>query len=239
MGVPRINASWTALSKADFLLWQTAPYVRKTTPKLFKFNGPGYKVDALIPFGDNLLRAYQIEQVIQLVLASPLRDRLLEDDALNTYEKANLTYPRPGFVIDDGLPTGVRPVTEFNEESFVELGNGEPIFKVEVDPNTLTATINDSTVDTFTYANNLTSDITLAPGFVVRLQGNIGVSTFTFYINFTANPKVDWRGTLARLERTTWRWEDPDLRDIAEQDPLWTNRIAAYAVSAIEDNLDA
>ena len=239
MGVPRINAAWTALSKADFLLWESAPYVRKTTTRLFKFNGPGYKVDALIPFGDNLLRSYHIEEVLKLVLASPLRDRLLDGDSLNTYEKTNLAYPDPGAYTGKGLPTGVRVISEYTEDSFVEAGNGDVQFKVLVNPGSGTATINDSATDTFTFANNLTSNITLAPGFVVRLQGPIGATPFTFYHNFVANPKVDWRNMLSRLQKTAWRWEDPELRKIAEQDPLGTNKTAAYAVSAIEDNLDA
>lgn len=240
MGVPRINAAWTALSKADFLLWQTAPYVRRTTPKLFKFNGPGYKVDALVPFGDNLLRSFQIEQLIQLVLRSCLRERLLEGDALNTYEKANLEYPLPGTYWNaDDLPATTRLNAFSTPQSFLQAGKGDITFNCTVDPGALTCTVDNTRVETFTYANNLTSRIELLPGFEIQFKGDIGGSPFTFLVNFVTDPAVNWRETLARAQNVSWRWNDPELREIAEQDPLWTNKLAAYVVSAIEDNLDA
>jgi hypothetical protein len=236
-----INVAWTILSKADIYMWETAPYVRRTTPPVFAIGdgGPTYKIDVLIPFGDNLLRAYHIEELIQLVLKSPLRDRLLALDPVNTYEKANLEYPVPGDYVGEVVPEGVRVVSNIARDAFTNLGNGSPIFKCAVDPVGGTVTVDDNLIIAFTAANNLTSEIEIAPGFVIQFQGPLGVTPFTFSINFVTDPRVDWRATLNRARMTPWNWQDIDLRNIAEQDPLWTNQLSAYVMAAIEDNMDA
>jgi hypothetical protein len=226
---------WSVLSKDDFTLWEAAPYARHITGSVLKTDGPLYKLSALVPFGDNLLRAHQIEQLVQQVRRSSLADRLLELDPLNTYDLDNLQYPSPGQTHSE-LPDGVTVRTVYDESAFVDLGQGSPHFSCSVNPVAGTITVNGTTSD-FTATNNLSSPVELGPGFTMYMKGDLGVTNFEFLIILNANPKTDWKGTLDRVTATSWRWEDPELKDIAEQDPLWTNRLAAYVVSAVEDNL--
>jgi len=237
MAIPLLNKYWTVLSKADIYLWQTAPYVRKTTPQLFREGPDEYKIDALIPFGDNLLRSFQIEELIQLVLMSPFAQRLLDLDPLNSYSKARLEYPVPGVHHSAGLPTGVRLLSSTTDNAFIEYGNGDISFECTVTPGAGTITVDNGPAISFTSGNNLTSAIVIKPGFVIQLQGNIGASPFTFTVNFVSKLSIDWAGILRRVQLTKWEWRDSDLKNTAEEDPVWTRVLAAYVVDAVESNL--
>lgn len=236
MGKLMINLAWSALTRGDFTLWETAPYARRTTTSILKFDGPAYKLSALVPYGDNLLRAHLIEQLVQLVLGSSLRDRLLELDSLNTYEKVNLIYPVPGQYVGS-LPSGVSLTSVYEDSVFYDQGSGDLKYEITIDPTSLEVVVDGGNPVDYSSNNNLTSPIEIVPGLSIRLKGDLGVTPFTFLVNYVADPSVAWREVLARVKRTNWGWEDTELRDIAEQDPLWTNQLSAYVVSAVEDNL--
>ena len=220
-----INTIWTALAKGDNV---SGAYTRKVSPVAYQQN-LAYEavIDLLIPASGDLWRFFQIEQVTQLILRSDLRTRALALDVLNTYEKAQLTYPTPG--VSDNAPVSITYQDTGVDETF-------RFAECRVDP--VASTINvDDTVSSYALTNGLTSHITITSGLTMRMRGTFPVVPFYFAIVYTPRLVPDWSGLLTSLEGAELLWDDADLRTIWKEDFLWLNRISAVALSAVENSL--
>ena len=192
-------------------------------------------LDVLVPFQDNLLRAYYSEELIKLILKSPFRDRLLEFDPLNTYEKTDLVFPEPGEAITFlEEPTPMTIHTAADEEVLLQDGRGSVALDCSADPVTEVLTHNFGTED-FTVTNGLSSHIVLLPGLTIRLQSDFATADpYVFKYTYSIRPRVDWIDMLRKAGDVDRIWADPELKNIWDKDPLWTNRLAAFAVSTVE-----
>jgi hypothetical protein len=226
-----INIIWSILAQGED--YDPITMSRKASFRLFL---PTTKyldtLNILVPYKDQYLRSFQVEQVTKLIFRSVLRDRAAAYDPVNSYEKSTLAFPEPGDFHSD-LPTGVRIKFLTSQDTLAEVG--QVIYNCTVDPvgGTFTTAAG---VRTFTVTNNLSSVITIENGFKLRLQGDLGVVPFSFDIWYVANPQVNWPGILAALSRETHVWMDDELKKTYDEDPFWINKIAAVALHAVENS---
>jgi hypothetical protein len=227
-----INLAWSLLNKGDYND-NTTDTTRRTTRHVYQRDERFEPIlDILVPYPDMLLRGFQIESLVQLIRKSDLAERLREFDQVNTYSSP-LTLPQPGNVVSAGLPAGLRIQFRDSLSSFQDAKEGRFIANCTVDPNT-GSFVSQYGATSFTVNNNLSSLITVRPGFDLRFQGPIGVAPFQFDIEYIANPRIDWVALLAQVDGKRYSWDDADLRDIYLNDPLWVNRLAALTMSVVE-----
>lgn len=227
----KLNKIWAILSKGDVITAQD--YARRVDADIYNTSSPVEDViDMLVPYSDTLLRSHYIEQLTQLVLMSSVRERALNFDPLNTYEKAKLVNPTPGETTDLEDPTVVFLTQEGAHET-----QGQGILDVTctVDPVSSTfTTIYDSS--TFTVTNNLTSPLIILDGFVIRLSGDLPASTFSFNVRYVADPNVDWERITEITLRRSYTWTDPSLKEIWDTSPVWVDRLGALILSTVEQS---
>lgn len=215
-----INRIWTILNRG---ITPTSPYSRKLTPNLYTAEWPNQQaLDILVPFSMPVLeRHFRIEQLVQGVLKSSVAERARAFDVLNTYEKAEITYPEAGF-FDDSIYEGFY------------IGDEGESFSIycELDPAALTFTV-DGIVQSFTITNNLTSALQLSADAQVRFRGPFsGLDRFT--ISYTPFLKVPWQSLLQQLDIVDMVWSDKDLRTVWLEDYFWLNRISAVVLMVAE-----
>ena len=214
-----INRIWTILNRGTK---PTSPYGRKTAPYLFNASWPNQRaLDILVPLnGPVLERHFRIEQLVQGVLRSAVREAALELDLLNTYEQATITYPEVGFHHDS-------PYTPFFSEGADE---GESFsVQCELNPGALTFTV-DGTAQAVTITSDLTNLLELPNESQVRFRGPFsGAAIFT--IAYTPRLKVPWMNLLHRLEDIEILWPNNALRDVWMHDYLWLNRVSAVVMA--------
>lgn len=190
-------------------------------------------LNVLVPYKDQILRSFQVEQLVRLLLASTLRGRALALDPINTYEKSTLMFPEPGS-LNTALPGTSRLVHMTSPSAFEDYGNGQVVFSCAVNPAAGTFTSVDG-VQSFTVSNNLSSIITVTGGFQIRFQGALGGAPFTFDLAYTADPTMRWMRLLANIKAMEHIWLDEDLRNIYVEDVYWQNQIAAVIMNSVEN----
>ena len=222
---PRLNIYWTVLAQGKP---SGLSYVRRITPAWFA-SQPAWApvLDALTQTPDDIARCFQIEQLVQLVLHSNQRERLLAFDGLNSYEKARLSFPAPGFVTNC-------PLTSFFQ------GTGAiPGFEFACTLNTITQRFTTPAgVFSYTVSNNLSSPLPLAPGATLRVQGPFLEPAYQFTASYSAVLRVDWPALMTRLQALKVPWADTGLRDIWATDPSWVQELAALIVDLVENNAE-
>jgi hypothetical protein len=189
-------------------------------------------IDLLVPFGDNLFRSFRIEQLTQLLLRSDLRDRALESDPINTYEKAVIDFPGPAqFATDAPMD-----IVFINNPAIIrQAEEGTTTVNCEVDPVAKTLTT-EFGVQSFTHADNLTSSIPIIPGRDIRLQGPLPALTFTFILSYVNPVGTDWPRLVQRVDSGNYQFQDAELRRIFQEDINWVNRVSAIVLLAVENS---
>jgi len=227
-----LNLIWSLLMKGDYNQ-DTSDTVRRVTRNVYLTN-PKYEpiIDMLVPYSDQLLRGFQIESLIQLVLNSDLLERAQTFDPINTYDNP-LLFPTPGNYVSAGLPPDVRIKFTNASTAFKRAGTGRFTANCSVDPSTGSFT-SQFGATSFTVTNNLSSSITVRPGFDIRFQGPLGVVPFQVNIEYVVSPRMDLVGLLLVVDGRKYPWDSPELRDIYLTDPLWVNRMAALTMSVVE-----
>jgi hypothetical protein len=224
-----MNIAWSILAKGRHL---NGEFTRRVDSSFYRADDEHSRViDILVPYRDNLFTAYRIEQLIQLLLVSDLKDRLLEFDPVNLYQTATLSFP-PASATNTTSPVDVLYFNEVAEET-----EGLQDVVVDIDPILFEATIN-SIVIPFSYTNSLSSLIEVLQGREIRLHGVLPALPFSFVIHYVGTVHVDWRALLDRIALRRFVFEDPDLRKMFEEDVNWINRIAALTMSTLEGSRD-
>jgi len=173
---------------------------------------------------------FHIEQYVQLILKSVLRSEALDLDPVNTYEKAALTYPPPGFV--SSSPDPLETIYNSAENPTVSF-----IHNVTVNSVGPAIAFDGGTPVSFTHSNNLSSIIILPENTTIRLSGPLPVGLTDFTIQNNAILSVDWLEIMKRLERLPKiPWTSPDLRKVWKDDLFWANRLSSVLVSTIVNN---
>jgi len=220
------------------MIWSVLAKGRPISDSRF---GRGITVDAyagvedpalpvLVPYTDELLRAYHIEEVTGLVLRSMVREQALAVDPVNTYEKTVLRWP-PAAVQTQNLVSGMQ--THFTEDVDILRQNGNGMFHFDciVDPSGTFRSVYG--VCSFTITNGLSTPIPILPGLTLQLFGVWPVIPFTFQVFVVLPVVVDWSGIMARLETLRISWSDPALKSIWTSDPVWPNRMAAMVLDTV------
>lgn len=220
----RLNIYWTVLAQGTV---PNMSYVRRISPVWYAPKPEWLAVaEALIITSDDVKKYFQIEQLVQLVLHSNQRGRLMSFDSLNSYEKTALQFPAEGFGTNCVLPV-----------FFQNTGENDISFDMDCTLNTIAQQFTTPAgVFPYTVSNNLSSPLPLAPGKTMRVQGPFPVATYQFRAAFVASLRVDWPVLLARLMLLKLPWSDNGLRDIWAADPSWVQRLAALIVNLVESN---
>jgi hypothetical protein len=186
----------------------------------------------LVPYGDELLRIFQIEQLTQLVLKSDMRQRLLEFDPVNLYTRAPLVFPTPGASNTDAPVS----ITHFEDKQVTKNEQqGLQIVEITVNPASLTLVSDPTGIVSFSYTNLLSNEIEILPGRSIRMQGPLPASPFTFCIEYIGTPAVDWPALIHRVDNRDYEWTDATLREFFQQDINWVNRVSAVVLLAVEN----
>lgn len=221
----RLNQYWAVLRQGHA---PATPYSRNYHKEAYRRNERYDKVMAtLVPSLEGVDSLFQIEQLVQQVLLTPLKDRLLDLDVLNTYQKSMLSFPEPGF--DDTWPGDLFFFDDQSDDRYFD-------FECELDTTTNTFTTPMGSA-AYSVSNNLTSHLILVPGKTIRLKGPFTAPLYVFRVVFQPKLSVNWPQLIQQLETLDLPWEDADLRRIWKDDFSWVNRLAAVTVSTVEANV--
>lgn len=225
-----INTIWSVLSKGRPI---ADPRIsRGITIEAYDATKGGQDpvLPVLVPYADQLLRAYHIEEFTGVVLRSVVRDQALTVDPVNTYEKTQLQWPAAGVRTQD-LVSGLQ--SQFTEDTEVlrQNGTGTFDFGCVVDPaGTFRSPYG---VCSFTITNGLSTPIPILPGLSLQLFGTWPLTSFMFQVFVVLPVLVDWSGILTRIGSLQIQWLDPTLKSIWVTDPVWSNRVAAVALNTV------
>lgn len=196
---------------------------------------PNSMLEALMPLSrrDDLYRAKYAEEFVQLILRSRLRDRFLAWDPHNAYETATLQFPGLGdsyreiTVGDLVVYTSADPLvlqrTEF----------GSRTFNLSIDTALQQVNFSGGSVS-YTLTNGLSSHIVLIPGLTIRLRFNTTIPVHNVVYTYSSGVLIDWVSLWDRVSKSEVTWSSPVLKDHWENNVLWTERLAAFILSTLE-----
>lgn len=230
-----INRAWSILSKGSEYSDPTAS--RKVSKNAYR----GVPVnaipmlDVLCPFSDDILRAHRVEGLVDLMLRSPFADKVREMDPINTYDKATISMPASAVHVEiTAQPTDLRLFLFSDDDAFLAEGSAYASIDCVVNGPDGTVTTNRG-VSSFTTTDGLSSYVEIYPGIRVRMQSDFSSGTpYEFTVTKTVSPTTDWADLLEKVSAVNAVWSDPDLEDTWRNDPVWSNRLAAFTVSAVE-----
>lgn len=230
-----INRAWSILSKG--VSYGDPSYSRKVYREAYSnSNADGVRMlQAICPYTDDLLRAGRSNDILGLVLKSPFSARVLEWDPVNTYDKSSLSFPSTGSSVSvTAAPTDLRIFVFTDSDEFLAEGRGSVTLSCDVDGTgkTISSDFSDSA---FSSTGGLSSYITIYPGIRIRMQSDFSSgSPYSFQVSYVSTPYSDWGSILETAVNCSPVWADKDLENTWREDPLWSNRLAAFAVSATE-----
>jgi hypothetical protein len=226
-----LNKIWSILAKGKILT--PSAYNRKVNPDIYSRNQAVEGViNTLVPYIDNLYRPVHIEECVQLLLMSDLRDRALAFDPINTYEKTKMLYPTPGEF--DNLSPSARIRYFTDPGALLALGTGDIQIDCTYDGTGLDITTKDG-VFPFIISNNQSSVVELKEGLKFRMYGPFSAGTSSFSITYVDSPRIEWGTILTNLEALgSLSWQDSELRQVWDTDINWINRVAAVILNAVE-----
>jgi hypothetical protein len=228
----------TGINKAWSILFRGFPggnpaYSRHVDPAVFKDSTP--MLDALVPpgIGDTLYRSRQADELIGVLSRSSLRGRFLSWDVSNTYEKAVLVAPPSGETYRETTAGTVTIFTQAVDDDLAAEGISHKTFLITID--TVSEELSfDTTTLPYTMTNGLSSHIVLCPGLTIRLRFPTMLSTHQVVYEYALCVNMDWESLLNRIEIVDTAWGDTDLHTIWSSHWLWTERLAAYLLNALE-----
>jgi hypothetical protein len=219
-----LNIAWSVLVRGRP---NSLAQCRRVTPAVYKEDAAWLSVlNTLAPDYRTVAGFFRIEQLVQLVLRSRLRERLLAFDPVNTYEKATLTFPPPGFAHNCPLPL-----------TFLDRGSPEVSFAYTclLIPSMLQWSTPEGET-TYTVTEGLTSALPLSYDKALRLRGPFGEVEYRFDVAYTPRLEVDWTALKTNLQARPIPWQDAALEAIWRDDFSWVEQLAAVIQAVIEAN---
>lgn len=228
----KLNRTWGILAKERESA--SLAYYRKFSENVYSSDRTLDRIlDILVPYADydDLGRGHRINSLINVLLRSTLRDRTLDFDALNTYEKAKLSFPEQGLVeADFGIS--------------INLGTFDPNFGVfRVWGSAVAGVVsyadssnNAGTPDqNYVITNSLSNKILILenePHFNFQFTEDPNGS-FSFTV--IGSPHMDYSGILKAMELIHIEQHmDKELRDIFTKEDNWVDRLAAVITHVVE-----
>lgn len=219
-----LNVTWSVLMRGQP---NGLPQCRRVTPGAYKADIAWTRaLNTLAPGYQTLSGLFRIEQLVQLVLKSSLRERLLAFDPVNTYEKAALAWPVPGLAHNCPLPLF------FNDSGRTDVAFA---YTCTLLPGTLQWSTPEAAV-TYTVTDGLTSFLPLSYDKVLRLRGPFIAPVYQFDVSYTPKLTMDWALLLAQLQACAIPWRDSELRAIWQDDFSWAEKLAAATQEIVEAN---
>ena len=235
--LPQVSTA-TGTNKAWSILFRGFPgdnpaYSRYVDPAVFEKSTP--MLDAVAPpgIGDTLYRARQADELIGVLLRSSLRARFLAWDVSNTYEKATLVPPPPGATYRETTAGTVTIFTQAEDTDLAAKGVAHKTFLITIDTAAEELSF-DTTTLPYTMTNGLSSHLVLCPGLTIRLRFPTMLATHQVIYEYALRVNMDWESLLARIETIDTEWGDTGLNAIWSTHWLWTERLAAYLLNALE-----
>ena len=229
----KLNRTWGILAKEQES--SNLQFYRKFSENVYSPERSLVRIlDILVPYAkyDDLGRGHRIDSLISILLRSTLRDRVLDFDPLNTYEKAKLSFPEQG-VIDTDFGISINLGTFDPNFGFFRVWGEAVAGVVSYDPSSNNAgTPNQNYVIT----NSLSNKITILesnPHFNFQFTEDPNGS---FGFTVVGNPTVDFSGILQAMEfiRIEDQIEDKELRDTFTREDNWVDRLAAIIIYVVE-----
>jgi hypothetical protein len=223
-----LNKIWSVLAQGELYIGLTARKMDETW-----YDGDiKYMEIYNCLFGglDPLQKQFHIEQYVQLIHSSILKDYAESIDPINTYNKSKLIFPEAGFFDNAPDPISVTVSKGTNPTNYNHT--------VSVDVSAPSVTIDGGDVQNITYTGNLSSYIDLPNGDRIRLSGTMPGADYSFQIENRVELRVDYRKRLALLQgKEPLPWENADLRNVYINEISWVDRLAAVLLQVYEANL--
>ena len=219
-----LNIAWSVLVRGQAT---GLAQCRRVTPTAYKAD-PAWSavLDTLVPDYRAVTGLFRVEQLVQLVLRSSLRERLLAYDPINTYEKALIAYPSPGLAHTCPLPLF------FTDSSRRDVSFA---YSCMLSPLRLTWLTPDGVV-AYTVTDGLTSHLPLSYDKTIRLRGPFPLAVYQLDVAYTPKLEMDWQALLVQLKTCVIPWQDNDLRAIWQGDFSWVEQLAAVVQEVVEAN---
>jgi hypothetical protein len=180
----------------------------------------------LVPPSDIIFSSCCAEQILQAVLNSSYKDRLMTLDTLNTYE---FSLPFPMNIATTTVTTSPVSVTVLKDGNSFTWVSKE--FNVAVDPTALTATVSGmGRVRNYSYSvtDNLSSKIPLDTGLYLRMAGPFPGSGFNINVRCEVPFTRQLTSILPAPELVAWYNAEYRRLYMAEVNPVEKIAILAF-----------
>ena len=191
-----------------------------------------------VPEADPMKRSFHIEELIKLIRRSSLKSRFDSFDSFNTYDKAALQFPAPGFDFDSPVdlnPKIVGPVPVSRLRISASYNAAAVTYKDYSDNRVLGIGPDSHSVS---YTNGQSDDIPVVDNtFFLRLkESEVDAQAQPFDIGFEyiSELHISWEDLLASLEASGYTFKDVDLQTIWKDETSFVERIAALAMDVLE-----
>ncbi len=228
----KLNRTWGILAKEQESA--NLQYYRKFSENVYSPDRTLNRIlDILVPYADydDLGRGHRINSLINILLQSTLRERTLNFDALNTYEKAKLTFPEQG-LLDTAFGISINLGTFDPNFGVFRVWGSAIAGVVSYDPSSNNAGTPDQN---YVITNNLSNKITILESnphfnfqFTTDPNGNFGFTVI-------GAPHMDYSGILKAMEIIHIEQQmDKELRAIFTKEDNWVDRLAAVITHVVE-----
>jgi len=231
------NLSWGILALGVPVT--TSAYGRKFAETAYGGNCRDI-LSVLIPVavGDPMKRAFHIEELIKLIRRSTLKSRFDAFDSFNTYDKAELQFPEPGFDFDSPVALNPKIIGEVpvSRLRIAAVYNAGTVSYKDHSDNRLLSIGPDSYG--VTYTNGQSDDIPVVDDvFRIRLkESEVDAQAQPFDIGFEyiSALHISWEDLLASLQISDYTFTDVDLKTIWNEETSFVERIAALTLDVLE-----
>jgi len=191
-----------------------------------------------VPEADAMKRAFHIEELIKLIRRSSLKSRFDSFDSLNTYDKATLQFPSPGFNSETPVSLNPKLVGDIPVSRLriaASYNAGVLSYKDHSDNRILGISGDSYNV---IYSNGQSSDVTVVTeALFIRLkESEVDAQAQPFDIGFEyiSELHMSWGDLLTSLENTAYTFQDVDLKTIWQEETSFVERIAAFTMDVLE-----
>jgi hypothetical protein len=231
----KLNKSWAVLVREK--TGGSSDYYRKFDNNVYKENLTYDRVlDVLMPYApdDHVGRARGAENLVQLVLRSRLADSLRAYDDLNTYEKAELSFPEPGTIEVYGNPIHVNYQPSNSNFGCLTVQGTATGGVVSYAPSSSNASDPDAG---YVVLNGKSNDLPIFSSDPKFFYNFIEDPNGSFSFKVFGEPVTDYHKLLEDLEsfKVSNIFNDADLKDIYNNEDNWVDRLASVVLLILKN----